>query len=30
VAGTYPYSIHLLGIVLVDGKLKSTTTERVE
>ncbi len=30
VSGTYPYSIHLLGIVLVDGKLKSTTTERVE
>ncbi len=30
VTGTYPYSIHLLGIVVADGKLKSTTTERVE
>lgn len=30
VTGTYPYSIHLLGIVVVDGQLKSSTTERVE
>jgi Flp pilus assembly protein TadG len=30
VAGSYPYSIHLLGMVVMSGSLKSSTTERVE
>ncbi len=30
VTATYPYSISLLGLVVKSGRLKSTTTERVE
>lgn len=30
VSASYPYSINLLGIVVKAGRLKSTTTERVE
>jgi Flp pilus assembly protein TadG len=30
VTATYPYEIHLLGIVVKSGELSSTTTERVE
>jgi Flp pilus assembly protein TadG len=30
VSANYPYDIHLLGIVVMSGQLKSQTTERVE
>jgi Flp pilus assembly protein TadG len=30
VTATYPYEIDLLGLVLANGQLSSTTTERVE
>jgi Flp pilus assembly protein TadG len=30
VTATYPYSINLLGVPIKDGRLSSTTTERVE
>ncbi len=30
VTATYPYSIHLLGVVVKSGRLSSSTTERVE
>jgi Flp pilus assembly protein TadG len=30
VTATYPYSIHLLGVVVKSGRLHSSTTERVE
>jgi hypothetical protein len=30
VSATYPYSISLFGLVVANGSLKSTTTERVE
>lgn len=30
VEATYPYSVSLLGLVVASGRLKSTTTERVE
>jgi Flp pilus assembly protein TadG len=30
VAGSYPYSINLLGVVVASGNLTSQTTERVE
>jgi Flp pilus assembly protein TadG len=30
VSATYPYSINLLGVVVMSGTLKSKTTERVE
>ncbi len=30
VTATYPYEVNLVGLVLASGRLKSTTTERVE
>ena len=30
VNATYPYSLNVLGVVVADGKLSVTTTERVE
>jgi hypothetical protein len=30
VEATYPYKIDLMGLVFKEGRLKSTTTERVE
>jgi Flp pilus assembly protein TadG len=30
ISAGYPYSIHLLGMVVMSGQLKSSTTERVE
>ena len=30
VTGTYPYSINLLGLVVMSGRMTSQTTERVE
>jgi Flp pilus assembly protein TadG len=30
VKGTYPYSINLLGLVVMSGRMTSQTTERVE
>ena len=30
VSASYPYSINLLGMIVKDGQIESTTTERVE
>ncbi len=30
VEATYPYKVDLMGLTLTEGRLKSTTTERVE
>jgi Flp pilus assembly protein TadG len=30
VTASYPYSIHILGVAIVDGRLNTKTTERVE